>query len=160
MLFRFRTTLGVGKESDRVIDDSDETEQVGEAERIGRLGARRRNYGTEGQAEPEDCSTKVCKKNGFVHMGGWQTRRNSARQLILILESTCRTSSSSNAGVERGRWIFTASISLLALIARRWLLSWCDLGLRADALDLSMTAEDTCECDGTIRRSGSGGTGA
>ena len=119
MLFRFRTTLGVGKESDRVIDDSDETEQVGEAERIGRLGARRRNYGTEGQAEPEDCSTKVCKKNGFVHMGGWQTRRNSARQLILILESTCRTSSSSNAGVERGRWIFTASISLLALTERR-----------------------------------------
>jgi hypothetical protein len=53
-----------------VIDDSDETEQVGEAERIGRLGARRRNYGTEGQAEPEDCSTKVWKKNGLSIWAG------------------------------------------------------------------------------------------
>jgi hypothetical protein len=84
-----------------------------------------------------------------------QTRRNSARRLILVLESTCRTSSSSNAGVERGRWIFAASIPLLALIARGRLLSWCDLCLGANALNFSMAAEDTCERDGTIRRPGS-----
>jgi len=84
-----------------------------------------------------------------------KTRRNSARRLILALETTCRTCSSSNAGVERGRWIFTASIPLLALIARSRLFSGCDFGLGADALDLSMAAEDACKCNRPVRRSGS-----
>lgn len=74
--------------------------------------------------------------------------------LILILATRRTCCSSSNAGVESSWWIFAASVPLLALIARSRLLSWCDLGLGADALNLSMAAEDACESNGSVRRSG------
>jgi len=90
--------------------------------------------------------------------GFWQTGRNTARrgQSFFALASTHWTCSSSNTWVESSRRVLAAPIPLLALIARSWFVSRCNLSLWSNALNLAVATKDARKSNRSVRRSGWG----
>lgn len=81
-----------------------------------------------------------------------QTKHGSSSQSFLAL-STHWTCSSSNARVESSGRILAASVPLLTLIARSWLVSRCNLSLWSNALNLAVAAKDASKSNRSVCRS-------